>query len=536
MTTSPAWWKNGIVYQIYPRSFADTTGNGIGDLNGIRARLDYLSWLGVDALWLSPVYPSPNVDFGYDITDYCAIDPLFGSLEDFDRLVSEAHQRNIRIIMDLVLAHTSDQHPWFQQSRQDRTNPFHDYYIWADPRPGKRPPNNWQSIIGGKYWQYDPACQQFYGHMFYPQQPDLNWHNPAVQEEMLKIFQFWLNRDVDGFRLDVFSSYFKDSLLRNQPYRLGRRPFEMQRHIYDHNRPELDDALRTIRKLVDGYPQRYLVGEPFLPTIASSARYVGPDLLHASFHLEFTTLPWDAAKILASIQAWQAALGPDDWPTHVLNNHDVPRTASRFRCGREDGRLKVAAALLLTLRGTPYLYYGEEIGQRDIQLRRDQILDPVGRRYWPIFRGRDFARAPMQWNSRPNSGFSTATPWLPVHPDFPRRNVENQRSDPASLLNWYHQLIALRRDTPALRLGSFQPITYEPRRLLAYLRQTHDQTVLVALNFSRKPVHLHFGGELQRSNWQVLASSYKGRADLPIIAGRLKLAPEEALILVQQSD
>jgi len=527
------WWKTGIIYQIYPRSFADSNHDGIGDLNGICSHLDYLAWLGVDAIWISPIYPSPNIDFGYDIVDHCAIDPLFGTLQDFDVLVSEAHARNIHIIMDLVLAHTSDQHPWFQQARLCRSNPYHDYYIWADPKPGHRPPNNWQSIMGGKYWQYEPNCQQFFGHMFYHQQPDLNWHNPEVKLEMLNIFRFWLDRGVDGFRLDVFSSYFKDLQLRNQPFILGRRPFEMQQHIHDHNQPELEDALRSIRQLVDQYPDRYLVGEPFLPNIQSSARYVQPDMLHAAFHLKFTELPWNATRMLASVQAWERALHPDAWPCHVLNNHDVMRSSSRFHSGQKDDRLKVAAALLLTLRGTPYLYYGEEIGQRDIQLSRKQILDPVGRRYWPIFRGRDFARAPMQWNTDRFSGFSTATPWLPVHPDYTIRNVQAHQSDPSSLLNWYRQLIALRREYPALHGGIFQPISYEPRHLLAYLRQTNTQTILVALNYSRRPVNLFLGGELLRMNWKLLVSSNQARADAKIISGKLKLAGYEVILLIE---
>ena len=250
--------------------------------------------------------------------------PFLALLQDFDNLVSEAHKRKIHIIMDLVLAHTSDQHPWFRQACQGRSKPFHDFYIWSDPLPGNRPPNNWQSIMGGKYWQYEENCQQFYGHMFYPQQPDLNWHNPAVQSEMLNIFRFWLEHDVDGFRLDVFSSYFKDHQLRNQPFTLGRRPFEMQQHIHDHSQPELDDALRSIRNLVDQYPDRYLVGEPFLPTIKSSARYVQSDMLHAAFHLQFTEIPWKADRMLSSLQSWESTLQPDAWPCHVLNNHDVP--------------------------------------------------------------------------------------------------------------------------------------------------------------------------------------------------------------------
>jgi alpha-glucosidase len=535
MIGTNSWWKNGIIYQIYPRSFSDSNQDGVGDLNGIRARLDYLAWLGVDAIWLSPIYPSANVDFGYDITNHCAIDPLFGTLQEFDQFVSEAHQHNIHIVMDLVLAHTSDLHPWFQQARIDRDNPFHDYYIWADPKSENRPPNNWQSIMGGKYWQFEPLCQQYFGHMFYPQQPDLNWHHPQVQTEMLKIFHFWLEREVDGFRLDVFSSYFKDCRLRNQPFTLGRRPFEMQQHIFDHNQPELDDALRSIRKLVDSYPNRYLVGEPFLPSVESSARYVQPDMLHAAFHLKFNELPWNPNRMLESVQSWESTLGPEAWPCHVLNNHDVPRSSARFHCGEQDQRLKVAAAMLLTLKGTPYLYYGEEIGQRDIHLSRSQILDPVGRRYWPIFKGRDSARAPMQWDKTQYSGFSTTKPWLPVHPEYHDRNVANQQSDPHSLLNWYRNLISLRRAHPALNVGLFQPITYQSKKLLAYLRQTEFETILVVLNFSHKPTYFHIGSELLKAGWQLLISSDPERTDASFDYGKLLLSGDEAILLIQEN-
>lgn len=536
MTQTNPWWKTGVIYQIYPRSFMDTNNDGIGDLNGIRSRLDYLSWLGVDAIWISPVYPSPNIDFGYDITDHCAIDPLFGTIQDFDNLVNEAHQKNIRIIMDLVLAHTSDQHPWFLQAKKDRLNPFHNYYIWADPRPGNRPPNNWQSVTGGKYWQFIEECAQFYGHMFYIQQPDLNWHNPMVQKEMMAIFKFWLDRDVDGFRLDVFSSYFKDRLLRDQPFTIGRRPFEMQQHIYDNRQPELDNALISIRRLVDEYPDRYLVGEPFLPTVQSSAHYVNSNMLHAAFHLKFAMEPWNPRRLLSSIQAWESALQLDAWPCHVLNNHDISRSATRFNSSDSDELLKVAAALLLTLRGTPFLYYGEEIGQRDIQLSRSQILDPVGRKYWPIYRGRDFARAPMQWNESNYAGFSSTIPWLPVHPDYKHRNIKAQQANPTSLINWYHQLIALRRKYPALTNGLFQPVTFDSANLIAYLRQTDTQKILVALNFKRKPIHLHLGSELRKDEWQILLTSDPHRQSAGLQSGRIRLAGFEALILFQQGE
>ena len=531
------WWRDGVVYQIYPRSFADSNGDGVGDLPGIIVRLDYLAWLGVDAIWLSPVYPSPDADFGYDVSNYLDIDPKFGTLADFDRLVEAAHARGIHIILDLVLNHTSDQHPWFVEARSSRQSPNRDYYLWRDPGSGGRPPNNWLSIMGGPGWELDPSSGQMYFHMFDRRQPDLNWRSPAVRAAMLDVFRFWAGRGVDGFRLDVFNAYFKHPDFKDNPGgKPGLRPFERMDHVNDIDQPEMMPLLRELRALLDGFPERYAVGETFLETPGKAAGYTAPDLLHAAFDFRLASSPWRAHSFSRAIQDTQYDLMHDAWPTWVLNNHDLRRSASRYSFSEDDRKQKVAAALLLTLRGTPFLYYGEEIGMRDIALTRSQILDPVGKRYWPFYKGRDGCRAPMQWSAGPNAGFASprAQPWLPIHPDFTSRNVEAMRAQPDSLLHFYQGLIALRKSHPALRRGMFTPLTYGTRFLLAYLRQTAEETILVALNFSGRRQRLVLGGELARMSWEKLLSS--SGQELPVIHNSLlPLGPFEAFILRARS-
>ena len=531
MTNDWIWWRDGVIYNLYTRSFADANGDGLGDLEGITRHLDDLKHLGVDALWLTPFYPSDDGDYGYDVMDYTSVDPRMGTLDDFDRLLFEAHRRGIRIIIDLVLNHTSDQHPWFLESRSSRQSPKHDWYIWQDPKPGGRAPTNWQSIVGGSVWEWDPHLEQYYLRTFLSFQPDLNWRNPEVRKELLNVFRFWLERGVDGFRLDLFNAYFKDDQLRDNPPALGIRPFDLQQHIYDRNRPELFPLLNEIRALVDSYPDRYLVGETFNPSPEIAAQYVGRELLHAAFELNLIMQPWSAPRFWNAIQRWEDALGTDAFPTVVLNSFDQPRSATRFARNRGDERLKVAAALLLTLRGTPYLLYGEEIGMRNISLKRSEMLDPIGIKWYPFYHSRDGERSPMQWDDSKYAGFSPVQPWLPVHPNFIQRTVASQREDPDSLYNFYRALIQLRRRTPALRRGMFQWLTFQPGCLLAYLRQTPDQTVLVALNFSRQPVRLAMGFDLARQNWRVGLSSHP-REDAGVEKDWLPLEGDQALILV----
>ncbi len=488
MTENKLWWQHGVIYQIYPRSFQDTNNDGIGDLQGIISHLDYLQDLGIDGIWLSPINPSPDVDFGYDVADYNTIDPKFGTLDDFDLLLAEAHKRDIHIILDLVLNHTSDQHFWFRESRKSKDNPYHDWYLWRDPAPNGKVPNNWLSTFGGPGWEYDKNLNQYYFHMFYPEQPDLNWRNPKVQQAVLDIFKYWLDRGVDGFRLDVFNTYFKHPQFADNPKKPGYhiRPFDRFNHINDNSQPEMFPFLQQIRKLLDAYPARYVVGETFLSEPVHARMYIAPDLLHAGFDYAYANSPWGARSFGNAIQYWDALHGNTAWPNYFLNNHDTPRTSVRYASGLSDARLKLLACMHLTLRGTPYLYYGEEIGIRDIKLKRNEVQDPIGKRKWSTSKGRDGCRSPMQWNDAPYAGFSKVTPWLKVNPDYAMRNVEAQKSDPASLLNTYKTLLKIRKEHTALYAGDLQLHPLKNEAVLVYERKTEDEHALIALNFSNQ--------------------------------------------------
>ena len=512
MAQEKLWWQHGIIYQIYPRSFQDTNADGIGDLPGIIQHLDYLQDLGVDGIWLSPINPSPDRDFGYDVSDYNAIDPKFGTMQDFDTLLTEAHRRGIHIILDLVLNHTSDLHPWFQESLKSRENPYHDWYLWHDPAPDGDYPNNWVSIFGGPAWEYNRELNQYYYHMFTPQQPDLNWRNPQVRQEMLDIFRFWLDRGVDGFRLDVFNEYFKDKDFRNNPRKPGIHllPFDRYEHIYDTSQPEMFPLLKEIRGIVDSYPERYVVGETFLADAVHARLYIGPDLLHAGFDYGYAKSPWGAHSFGNAIAFWDALHGEEAWPNYFLNNHDTPRSSVRYVTGENDARLKLLAGMHLTVRGTPYLYYGEEIGMRDPRYRRSELQDPVGKRYWPLNKGRDGCRSPMQWDASINAGFSPVKPWLRTNPDYPLRNVQAQSEDPHSLYHFYKQLIQLRREYPALHAGALDLLPLENESVLVYKRSAAEQQALVALNFSNReqtvsiPSPAAKGSETESQAWQLL--------------------------------
>jgi alpha-glucosidase len=531
------WWRDGIIYQIYPRSFADSNDDGLGDLPGITSKLDYLAELGVDAIWLSPIYPSPDKDFSYDISDYVDIDPRFGSLADFDLLLSEAHKRGIRIVLDLVLNHPSDQHPWFLESSSSRDNPKADWYIWSPPlapppfslktgEAGGGPPNNWQSIFGGKAWEYVPERDQYYYHMFVPEQPDVNWRNPDVREAMLDVVRFWLDRGVDGFRLDVFNVYFKDEQLRDNPYKPGLRAFDRQKHIYDCDQPEMIPLLQELRDILDSYPERYAVGETFIDNREKAILYTGEDRLHAAFNFDFMWSKFDPAELIKAILDWEELYAQHDiWPNYVLGNHDATRMATRHTKNEADDRLKILMALLLTLRGTPYLYYGEEIGMRNISLKRREILDPPGKKYWPFYKGRDGCRSPMQWNNTTNAGFSEAKPWLPVHRNYQVRNVEAQQANPESMFNFTRELIRLRRAKTALQRGDFTLLTEQPKEALVYMRETSKQKTLVALNFKNKPAWV----EIPDKKWNLLLST--SRETAPDNIASTQLAPYEVLIL-----
>lgn len=533
MPTEDLWWKDGTIYHVYLRSFADSNGDGLGDLPGLIERLDYLNGkadsLGVDAIWVSPCFPSPDKDFGYDVADYRAIDSHYGTMADLDRLVQEAHRRGIRVMLDLVFNHSSDRHPWFLESRASRQNPHRDWYLWRDPRPDQRPPNNWHAVFGGRAWEWDEPTQQFYYHMFLKEQPDLNWRNPDVRRELMDTVRFWLDRGVDGFRLDVFNAWFKHAKMPDNPPRRGLRGYERQHHIYDVNQPEMFEALAELRRILDSYPQRAAVGELFGTGAQLAASYCGPDKLNLVFNFIFSGCHWRPVEFLKAIQDWDSAVPAEGWPCYVLSNHDLPRHVSRCGGRHPDEVAKVAAALLLTQRGTPFVYYGEEIGMRDLPLARRQIVDPPGRRYWPFYKGRDPARGPMQWNGSVHAGFTTGVPWLPVHPDHVSRNVAAQRQDPRSVFSFYRALLRLRRDTAALRRGSFKALTGRPTQGLAYLRNVPQETALVALNFTPAPIRLELDETVPGTGWDLRLSSLPSSS--AAVNGRtIPLGPHEAAI------
>ena len=510
------WWQTGILYQIYPRSFQDTDGDGVGDLRGIIRRLDYLAEFGVDAIWLSPIFVSPMADFGYDVVDYCAIDPLFGTLADFDALVSEAHARGLKVLLDLVPNHTSDRHPWFIESRSSRTNPKRDWYIWRDGSPGGGPPNNWLSEFGGSAWHFDQATGQYYYHAFLREQPDLNWRNPAVAAAIHDVMRFWLKRGVDGFRVDVLWHLIKDAQFRDNPpnpeFRPGDADYKRLLPVYSADRPEVHDVVAGLRRVVDEFSERVLIGEIYLP-VEKLAAYYGRDLLgaHLPFNFSLIETPFEPRAIAALIGRYEQALPKGAWPNWVMGNHDRPRLASRI--GEENARL--AAMLLLTLRGTPTLYYGDEIGMRQVVIPPERVRDPAAA-HVP---GRDGARTPMPWDASCFAGFSTAEPWLPV--GDAAINVATERADAASLYNFYRRLVALRRKSAALNAGDYRQIALGDETF-AYLRETGGEHVLVALNFAARPAALVVPGRgtvLATTESEGAGTAVNGTVALPAKGG-----------------
>jgi alpha-glucosidase len=516
------WWQRAVFYQIYPRSFADSNGDGIGDLDGVTAHLDYLDALGIDAIWLNPINPSPLDDWGYDVSDYCGIHPELGNLAAFDRLLAEAHRRGIRVIVDLVPNHTSDEHPWFVESRASRTNPKRDWYIWVPGSPD-RAPNNWLSTFGGRAWKYDAATGSWYLHTFLEQQPDLNFRNPEVVEAMHGVIRFWLERGVDGFRIDVVANMIKDEQLRDNPIRaeadpdipwLGRG---IPDPLYSTDRPEVHDIIRGFRGVSDRYDHRILVGETWPREQERLADYLRPDELQLAFNFRFLLARYDARRFRAAIELTERSFGPAAWPTWTLSNHDFPRHISRYaRAGDADARARVAAVMILTLRGTPFIYYGEEIGMRDAEVPADRKRDPVGR---------DGCRAPMQWSEARNGGFSTGEKtWLPCG-DFKTVNVARQTNDPYSMLALYRRLIELRKSTPALVEGSYREIDGAPDDCLVFHRDTAAQHLIVALNFTAEPREIDLpAGKILLSTLDARA---KGSTKSP-----LTLAPDEGVIVM----
>ncbi len=520
-----AWWRHSVIYQIYPRSFQDTNDDGIGDLRGIVDRLDYLTWLGVDAIWISPIFCSPMADFGYDISDYRNIDPRFGTLEDFDHLLAEAHRRGLRVLLDYVPNHTSDRHPWFLAARSARDDPHRDMYIWRDPAPDGGPPNNWQSDFGGDAWQWDEATEQYYYHAYLKEQPDLNWRNPLVRKEMYDVLHFWLDRGVDGFRVDVMWHLIKDDLFRDNPpnpdWTEAMPPHKKVLQIYSADRPEVHDVVSEMRGVLAEYgADRLLIGEIYLP-LERLVAYYGRDLrgAHLPFNFHLITAPWEARHIERQIDEYEAALPEGGWPNWVLSNHDKPRIAARV--GREQAR--VAAMMLLTLRGTPTVYYGDEIGMSNVAVPPGNVRDPFERQVPGRGFGRDPQRTPMQWDSTTNAGFSAGIPWLPIASDAADVNVEAQSSDPRSMLSLYRKLLSFRRRSDALTIGRYTKV-HASKCVLAYLRETESERYLVALNLGPQPAEMTVPGPCRR----VLDTSGGGAGQR--IQETLRLAGNEGVV------
>jgi alpha-glucosidase len=506
---SAPWWQSGVVYQIYPRSFLDTTGDGIGDLEGIRRRLDHLAWLGVDALWLSPVFRSPMKDFGYDVADYCDVDPLFGTLADLDRLIGEAHALGLRVLLDWVPNHTSDQHPWFVESRRSRTSPKRDWYWWRDPAPGGGPPNDWKAAFprGIDAWTLDAGTGQYYLHQFLPEQPDLNWDNPDVVRAMHDVVRFWFDRGVDGFRVDVAHGIGKDPALPDEPPEWRGVP-----HAALNEHPSTHAHLRALRRIADAYPgDRVLVGEIFQHFVRAHERYFGHgDELHLAFDLPASvSTPWVAPAWRARITDVTARLDPQGaWPTWVLSNHDTPRHRSRFA---SEARARAAAVLLLTLRGTPFLYAGEEIGLEDAHVLPDRRVDPGHR---------DGCRAPIPWDATPTHGWPTTDPWLPWPPEPESRNATRQRADERSILHLYHRLLITRRTSSALRTGALT-LRDTPDSILGWDRDDASEHWTILINFTSDRIAYPAEGHV------VVASDAEG--ERTPYAGTLR--PDQAVVL-----
>ena len=526
------WWEDAVFYQIYPRSFMDSNADGVGDLVGIESKLDYIASLGVDALWISPFFPSPMKDFGYDVSDYRDIDPLFGTLEDFKRLLAAAKQWGIRVVLDLVANHSSDEHPWFREARASRTNPKHGWYLWAED--GKRAPNNWKAVFElGSAWHRNKATGERYLGTFTKHQPEFDWRNPELRREFYDIMRYWYALGVDGFRLDVATAYIKDAELRSNPFSPRLVPDLFQLHLYDRNRPEVHEIFREMRAVADEAGERVLIGETHGQERELAAACYGStgDELHMAFNFDFMRQRWSAPAFRASARKWYAALPAGAWPNFTLSNHDQSRHAWRYRgrCEAEtEARSRVAAAMLLTLRGTPFLYYGEEIGMTCVRIPRRRLRDPLGIRTWPLaMLGRDPERTPMQWDASPGAGFTNGESWLPLNPDWRTRNVAAQEGEPSSLLSWYRALIALRTTTNALKRGSISFLDLD-RRLLSYDRSCDDaeeeKRVRVLLNFSARVARARID-----AGGSVLLGSRRA-AGAAIDAGALALGAYEVLI------
>ena len=540
------WWRRGVVYQIYPRSFADSDGDGTGDLPGIIDHLDHLGpeGLGVDAIWLSPIYPSPGRDIGYDVSDHAAVDPRFGTEADFDRLVAEAHRRGIRVVLDLVMNHTSDEHPWFQASRSDRDGPHGDWYLWRDPagvdqRGRPMPPNDWVSWFGGPAWTYDPVRGQFYHHTFLAEQPEVDWRVPAVEAAQFAMVRGWLDRGVDGFRLDTFNVFLKHPDMPSNPPRRGRTAWTRQVHVNDFDQPDLPELIGRFRAVVDAVPGTMSVGELFVGTTEGAAALTIDR--HLVFDWELLTRPWSAAAFRAAIRRRVRAFGPDRWPTVVLSNHDQPRHASRLAdsVGAEgparDAIARAAAVLALTVRGTPFLYYGEEIGMGDVAVPADESIDAPASRVAPDFPwwDRSQSRTPMPWDGTPGGGFTTGRPWLRLGPDVAQRNVAAQAADPGSVLATYRRLLRARAAEPTLQDGGLELIRVEDPDVLAYRRRGSGAEVLVLIGFADREHPVGVPRPRSGGDWRSIAGTHLDPPERLVHGSTIRLRPYEGIVAVR---
>jgi alpha-glucosidase len=533
------WWRGSVTYQVYPRSFQDSDGDGIGDLPGITRRLDHIAALGVDAVWLSPVFTSPMADMGYDVSDYRGIDPLFGTLEDFDAMVARAHELGLRVIVDQVISHCSKDHPAFAESRASRTNPKADWFVWADPMPDGAPPNNWVSVFGGPAWEWDARRRQYYLHNFLPSQPDFNFHNPAVQDWHLENMRFWLERGVDGFRLDTVNYYFHDQRLRSNPPEPREEnepavnPYDMQDHLYSKTRPENLPFLERIRALLDEYPDRAAVGEVgegkrrAVQVMADYTR--GDRRLHMAYSFDMLGPPFTAAHFREKIEGFFAG-APDGWPCWAFSNHDVIRHVTRWQDhGQPEALARQAAAMLLSFEGSVCLYQGEELGQTETDIEYYELTDPPGFAFWPDYKGRDGCRTPMVWDGGPNGGFTTGRPWLPVKPPQLARNAAAQEGVAGSVLESYRTLLAFRRGSAALRKGRTRFLDL-PEPILAFDRVAEGESLTCIFNLSPEPVRLELtGGRAQGPSQEV---SLSGTALTLGANGFVYLAPTDPTLPV----
>jgi alpha-glucosidase len=548
--TSPKWWQSGVIYQVYPRSFQDTDGDGIGDLAGIERRLEYLVDLGVDAVWVSPIFASPMIDFGYDVSDYSGVHPMFGTMADFDRLLAGCHARGLKLLLDFVPNHSSDQHPWFVESRSSRTNPRRDWYIWRDPAPDGGPPNNWISDFGGSAWQWDEETGQYYYHAMLVEQPDLNWRNPGLRAAMLEAMRFWLDKGVDGFRVDILWHMIKAADFPDNPanpdWRDGMADMHKVLQLHSTDQPEVFAIAEEMRALADSYGDRVLVGEIYLPVERLMA-YYGKDNegVHLPFNFQLIDAAWDARSLHAMIAEYEAALPPGGWPNWVLGNHDRPRIAAK----RGEAQARVAAMLLLTLRGTPTLYQGDELGIGQVEIPPDRVQDPRELREPGLGFGRDPVRTPMPWDGSPNAGFTEGEPWLPLNGDWRMRNVAVEADDPASMLHLYRELLELRRAHKALAIGAVT-LVEAAGDVLAYERVYEGERLFVVLNLGETEQQM----PIPEGGFRLLASTIRrpceGRGSSLVRGGAslvdgdmdpclrrgdgLTLAPNEGLILIAE--